>query len=211
MQAPDTNANYSSGEQKILEAAETLFAEKGFDAVSMSAVAKLASTSKSNIYHHFRNKHDLYLAIMKRVVRHSASLLDTIEETPGSYARRLSDFAAGQLDNMLSHKRGMQLILREALGGGSERGSEIANYAMAEVFNRLRDMIRNGQKKGELRPDVDPTLAAFMIVAANTFFFQSMPVMQYLPEVDFDEDPAGFSSNIMDVFFNGTLGKYRGE
>ena len=211
MQAPGAIASYSSGEQNILEAAETLFAEKGFDAVSMSAVAKLANTSKSNIYHHFRNKHDLYLAIMKRVVRHSALLLDTIEETPGTYARRLADFAAGQLENMLSHKRGMQLILREALGGGSERGSEIANYAMAEVFNRLRDMIRNGQKKGELRPDVDPTLAAFMIVAANTFFFQSVPVMQYLPEVDFDEDPAGFSRNIMDVFFNGTLGKYGGE
>lgn len=204
-------ASDSSGEQNILEAAEILFADKGYDAVSMSAIAKLANTSKSNIYHHFKNKHDLYLAIMKRVVRHSALLLDAIEEAPGTYAQRLSDFAAGQLDNMLSHKRGMQLILREALDRGSERGSEIANYVMAEVFSRLRNMIRDGQKKGEFRTDMDPTLAAFMIAAANTFFFQSRPVMQYLPEVHFDEDPAGFSRNIMDVFFNGTRHRSGGE
>ena len=50
-------ANVGS-EQSIMDAAETLFAEKGFDAVSMSAIAKLADTSKPNIYHHFKNKKD---------------------------------------------------------------------------------------------------------------------------------------------------------
>jgi len=59
---PDNKTIFSSGEQAILEAAETLFAEKGFDAVSMSAIARLANTSKPNIYHHFKNKNELYLA-----------------------------------------------------------------------------------------------------------------------------------------------------
>ncbi|MCP4048031.1 MAG: helix-turn-helix transcriptional regulator [Gammaproteobacteria bacterium] len=56
----DTKKVYSSGELAILEAAECLFADRGFDAVSMSAIAKLANTSKSNIYHHFKNKNELY-------------------------------------------------------------------------------------------------------------------------------------------------------
>ena len=196
---------YASGEQGILDAAESLFAERGFDAVSMSAIARLAKTSKANIYHHFKNKNELYLAIMKAAVKRSSVLLDAIQEAPGTFRQRLADFAAGQLDNILSHRRSMQLVLRESLSGGSESGREIARYAMAEVFSRLVEMVRRGQQQDEFRKDIDPTLAAFMIVSANTFYFQSVPVMQYIPELHFSEDPNLFSKSVMDIFFNGTL------
>jgi TetR/AcrR family transcriptional regulator len=201
----DSDNVSSGGELGILEAAENLFAEKGFDAVSMSAIARLANTSKANIYHHFKNKNDLYLAIMKAAVERSSALLDAIEHASGTYSQRLNDFASGQLDNILSHRRSMQLVLREALSGGSERGREIANYAMAKVFSRLAAMVSQGQQQGEFRKELDPTLAAFMIVSANTFYFQSQPVMQYLPEVNFADNPGSFSQSIMDIFFNGTL------
>ena len=82
---PDTKTSASNGEQAILNAAEVLFAQKGFDAVSMSAIAKLANTSKPNIYHHFKNKNELYLAVMKAAVRRSSALLDTLEHAPGSF------------------------------------------------------------------------------------------------------------------------------
>ena len=52
---------------------------------------------------------------------------------PGALA--VEHFAAGQLDNILSHRRSMQLVLRESLSGGSESGREIASYAIAEVFS----------------------------------------------------------------------------
>ena len=89
-----TKTASSSGEQAILEAAEYLFAEKGFDAVSMSAIAKLANSSKPNIYHHFKNKDELYLSIMKNAVQSTSTLLDTLEDAPGSIRQRLADFYA---------------------------------------------------------------------------------------------------------------------
>ena len=133
----------ASGEQGILEAAEILFAEKGFDAVSMSAIARLANTSKPNIYHHFKNKNELYLAIIKTAVKRASGLLDELEIAPGTFRQRLAGFAAGQLDNIFEHGRSTQLVLREALSGSSERGREIANYMVSEVFSRLVAMIRN--------------------------------------------------------------------
>jgi TetR/AcrR family transcriptional regulator len=201
----NNKTNTSTGEQAILDAAEALFAEKGFEAVSMSAIARLANTSKPNIYHHFKNKNDLYLAIMKAAVKRSSLLLDALEDAPGGFSERLADFSAGQLDNIQSHPRSMQLILREALSGGSESGLEIAHYAVGEVFNRLVEMVRHGQQVNEFRADVDPKLAAFMIVAANMFYFQSEPIMQHIPEVHFSDDPHIFSRAVMDVFFNGIL------
>ena len=199
---PDIN---TGGEQGILDAAEILFAEKGFDAVSMSAIARLANTSKPNIYHHFKNKNELYLAIMKTAVQRSSVLLDALEDAPGTFRQRLTAFSAGQLDNVLAHGRSTQLILREALSGGSERGREIARYTVAEVFNRLVAMVEQGQQKGEFRRDIDPTLASFMIVSANMFYFQALPVMKDIPEAHFSEDVSAYNDGVMDIFFNGVL------
>jgi len=99
----------------------------------------------------------------------------------------------------------MQLILREALSDNSEHGREIANYTMVEVFSRVVEMVRHGQQANEFRKDIDPTLAAFMIISANMFYFQSAPVMRHIPDVGFSGDPDTFSNTVMDIFFNGIL------
>jgi len=202
---PTTKASYSTGEQAILDAAESLFAEKGFDAVSMSAIARLAKTSKPNIYHHFKNKDDLYLAVMKTAVQRSSALLDSLEDAPGTHGQHLADFSAGQLQNILAHSRSTQLILREALSTNSQRGQEIAKHVVGGVFNRIVAMVRSGQQANEFREGPDPALAAFMIVAANMFFFQAGSVMQYLPEADFSADAGAFSKGVMDIMFHGLI------
>jgi TetR/AcrR family transcriptional regulator len=204
---PDTKKSCSSGELAILEAAEILFAQKGFDAVSMSAIANLANTSKPNIYHHFKNKNDLYMAVMKTAVRRSSALLDTLEHAPGTFKQHLTEFAAGQLNNILKHDRSTQLMLRETLYEGSQYGQEIARLAIGEVFNRLVAMVRHGQQENEFRKEIDPSLAAFMIVSANMFFFQALPTMQNIPEVDFIDDANTYSRGVMDVLINGMLVK----
>jgi len=194
-----------SGEQAILEAAEYLFSEKGFDAVSMSAIARLANTSKPNIYHHFKSKNDLYLAVMNSAAQQSSALLDELADAPGTFQTKLSAFAAGQLGSILAHKRRTQLILREALSGGSERGRDIAKHYVGESFSRLVAMVRQGQKEDEFRADIDPTLAAFMIVSANVFFFQSAPVIQHVPGIQFTSDADTYLTGVMDILFNGVL------
>jgi len=203
----DNKTTSSNGEQAILAAAQSLFAEKGFDAVSMSAIARLANTSKPNIYHHFKNKDELYLAVMKTAVQRTSILLDSLETAPGSYAEHLSDFSAGQLQNILTHKLSTQLILREALSGSPRRGQDIAKHVVGEVFTRLVAMVRQGQQENEFRKDLDPSLAAFMIVAANLFFFQAAPIVQHIPEALFSADASSYSKGVMDILFNGVLQK----
>jgi TetR/AcrR family transcriptional regulator len=204
---PENVAVPSSGEQAILEAAEALFAQKGFDAVSMSAIASLANTSKPNIYHHFKNKNDLYLAVMKAAVRRTAALLDKLEDAPGTFSQRLTEFSRGQLDNIMEHKRSTQLVLRETLSEGSQHGQEIARLVMGEVFNRLVEMVHQGQRVNEFRKDIDPVLAAFTIMSANMFFFQASPVIRHIPEIDFTDDTKIYSNDVMDLLINGMLQK----
>jgi len=204
---PDKKKINPSGEHAILEAAEILFAERGFDAVSMSAIARLANTSKPNIYHHFENKNELYLAVMKTAVKRSSALLDELEDAPGTFSQHLSDFSAGQLNNILTHNHSTQFILRETLSGDTRRGQEIAKHVVGEIFSQLVAMVHQGQRENEFRNDVDPALAAFMVVAANMFFFQATPILKHIPEAHFTDDAETFSNGIMNILFNGVLQK----
>ena len=51
--------------ERILEAAESLFSERGFDAVSMSDIAAAAGVCKANVFHHFTSKNELYIAVLR--------------------------------------------------------------------------------------------------------------------------------------------------
>lgn len=52
----------------ILEAAQLLFTERGFHAVTMDAIAAEADVAVGSIYHHFGNKDSLYLALVERAL-----------------------------------------------------------------------------------------------------------------------------------------------
>ncbi len=76
---------------KILETAERLFSEKGFDATSIDSISKSVGINKATIYYHFKDKNDilisLYEGIMADLNRHlnkeqvaGKSLQDKIKE-----------------------------------------------------------------------------------------------------------------------------------
>ncbi|KUI47302.1 TetR family transcriptional regulator [Mycobacterium sp. GA-1199] len=52
----------------ILDTAERLFTERGFHAVTMDAIADAADLAVGSIYHHFKNKERLYLALVERAL-----------------------------------------------------------------------------------------------------------------------------------------------
>lgn len=74
----------SAGPEEILLAAKDLFVERGFEALSISAVAERAGSSKANIFHHFGSRQGLYFAVMRaateRLADEFSRLLDSDDE-----------------------------------------------------------------------------------------------------------------------------------
>jgi TetR/AcrR family transcriptional regulator len=71
------------GAERILAAAEELFAKEGFDAVSMNAIADKAGVSKANVFHHFKSKNDLYLAVIKQACQQACAFIDNFGSDRG--------------------------------------------------------------------------------------------------------------------------------
>jgi AcrR family transcriptional regulator len=77
--------------ERILDAAERVFAEHGISATEMSHVAKAAGCSRATLYRYFESKHELRVAYMHRQTRQVARrVADSVRDIddPG---RRLVD------------------------------------------------------------------------------------------------------------------------
>lgn len=189
---------------RILEAAEELFAEAGFDAVSMNAVAERAGVSKANIFHHFSSKNALYLAVMRHACRRGNPLADTLEGGEGSFVERLHRFARIHLANILDNPRTSRLILREVIANDPQRGRELAENVFGDNFARLVAILRAGQERGELRADLDPGMVANLLIAANLYYFLSRDIARHLPDTrHFSENPTVYSELMVDILLRG--------
>ena len=202
----------SSGEQAILDAAVRLFSKHGFDGVSMRTIAQEAGVSKSNIYHHFRSKEELYLAIMQTSAARLSELVDTLAEGGGSFEQRLRDFARAHLEHLFGQAMTVRLLLREVFTGAEKWQRLLIDRVVGDIVRRLRAIFEKGQAEGALRPDIDPGLCAMQILGGDFFYFQSWSMLRFIPEVAFAQDRERYCTAMMDVLLGGMLAdRGRGE
>ena len=106
-------AKTRSSREIILDAAERLFAQRGFAGVSMrDIVAETPLKNQASLYHHFKNKRALYEAVLERGLEHITSLV------PGDRTDSLTELEANLdrlLDYLSEHRHLAQLIQRAAL------------------------------------------------------------------------------------------------
>src|SRR5688572_9582795 len=163
--APRWRRRAADRPREILDAALTVFVEKGFAATRLDDVAIAAGISKGLLYRYFDNKAELF----KEVIRQT--LVTTIRDV-GDRARA-SGSAAAALDMFLEQ---MIAIANDARRSAipklviSESGSfpELAVFYLAEVIGpglqQLAGLVGRGVESGEFRK-VNPELAAKSIIA----------------------------------------------
>lgn len=194
-----------SSVDKILAAAERLFAIHGFEAASMAAIAREAGVGKATVFYHFATKRELYLAVLAQACAETSAMLRAMALEPGGVAAKLAGFARHHLTAILEHEQFSRLILRELLEDGPQRGRELAQQGFAENFARLVGILRSAQAGGELRPDVDPAMAAVLLLGADVFFFEARDVLRHYPDVTFSGEPERFSRMMVDILLRGIL------
>lgn len=201
--SPDSDD--SSSTQRILAAAEALFAEQGYDAVSMNAIAVRAGVSKANIFHHFNSKGELYLAVLQAACEESCERLERLECGEGSFVERLATFAENHLQALLNHGQVARLVLRDMMEKGADHNRKLAEQVFGKNFAKLVDIIYGGQARGELRTDIDPAAVAVMLIAANIYFFQARDALRHMQAVDFADEPQCYSQKMMQILLHGLL------
>ncbi|MDR7151313.1 AcrR family transcriptional regulator [Hydrogenophaga palleronii] len=80
-----TSHHESSTRQRIVEAADALFYQRGFEKTSFADIAGQVKLSRGNFYHHFKTKDEILSAVIELRAAHTQAMLEhwtASEETP---------------------------------------------------------------------------------------------------------------------------------
>jgi AcrR family transcriptional regulator len=126
--------------ERILDAAEEHFAERGFEGAHLRDVASRVGIRNPSLYNHFASKESLYAAVLERGVGPVLGLLSMIVETEAP-VRIDSQQLVEQVMSLLEQRPHLpRLILRETLSGG-QRLTPMLRAWIAPIFQHAHEMI----------------------------------------------------------------------
>jgi AcrR family transcriptional regulator len=170
--------------ESILTAATEVFAESGYQRTKVSAVAARVGVSEPVVFQNFGTKAALYQAVVDRAVSHvCASLTEAV-----AAGRSVTDLLTGFLepDHMVRfHSRGsLGFLFADAFTlTGEPELREAVHTAHRRFADTFAELVREGQREGVLRRDLDPQAAAWWLLSllhARTFRAAFMPEQQVL-------------------------------
>jgi AcrR family transcriptional regulator len=151
----------------VLDAAQTLFAERGFDATSMDAIAAVSGVSKATIYKHWPDKDALCLEVMMRIHGHDGPPQDID-----------SGDLRTDLIAVLGHRPPARYAaVRERiiphLMAYSARNPAFAHAWRSRALNpprtQLLTILQRAQRRGQLPTTLDTDIAIALLFGPNLY------------------------------------------
>jgi AcrR family transcriptional regulator len=175
--------------RKVIEAALELIAERGPEATSMDAIAEASGVSKATIYKHWPDK--------------DALLLELMAEVNGLHTRPPFDSGDTREDliAVLSYRPREYPELRQRImphfmaysGRNPAFGEAWRNMVMEPPRRELRRLLKQGVRKRELNPNVDPELSTSLLLGPMMYWFIFLRRKS--------EDPTDLAKAVVDSFW----------
>lgn len=154
----------SKGKERLVKVAMQLFAEKGFDGVTIRDISAAANVSIGLVNHHFGSKEGLREAVDQYFLQQFEEVL--LDEQAASVSSQNADDVAEWVEGWISrHIEDWELskaYMRRALLEGSEWGTRL----FERFYQVVRTSVDRMDAEGRIRPDVDrlwlPLLIMYM-------------------------------------------------
>lgn len=173
--------------ERILDTAEEVFAEKGFDGATLRDVADRVGIRIPSLYNHFPSKESLYAAVLERGI---GPVLRTLVE---SATRRgdagQPDDIVGQTLEMLAQRPNLpRLVLHETLAGGRHL-RQMLQIWLGPLLAQAQRLVEAGPAASRWNADQLPllVLAMYHIVVG---YFAMAPLYRDLSDTDLLSDEA---------------------
>ncbi len=157
----------------ILRTAQQLFMEQGYRAVSTRQIADACGLTQPALYHHFTDKQDLYVAVMKESLAQSQVALERIVRRDESVEERLKRVVRYLLGNTQHDHTQMIHDIRQELS--AEARTVLDTAFQTGMIAPVSSLFEEGIQQGVLLKQQQSGVSAVMA----TYFFLNM-LSQYL-------------------------------
>ena len=149
--------------EKILSVAVSEFAHNGFDNANINTIAKKASVSVGSLYKYFDTKTDLFLTSVHYGISSLEVIVDGIVNSQDDVMIKLEKLIRVAIEFSRRNKVLIKLYNEFTSESNYELASKIAADMESITSQAYKKAIINGQVAGEIRTDIDPGMAAFLV------------------------------------------------
>lgn len=153
--------------EQILIAAEEEFALHGYRGASTQAIADRAGLPKSNVHYYYKNKEQLYTAVLERIMELWNEVLEDVKRDDDP-AEVLSTFIRKKVELSYTHPRASKLFAMEIIAGAPQV-KEYIRTDMRQWFRSKTAVMEQWIEDGKMAP-VDPVHLIFLIWSATQHY-----------------------------------------
>jgi AcrR family transcriptional regulator len=147
--------------ERILDAAEALFAKRGYAGTTLRDVATEVGLRTPSLYNHFESKESLYAAVLERGIRPVFEVLSEVVEARQEANREAEQLVERVMALVAQHPNVPRLIQHETLAGG-RRLTPMLQAWIQPVFERAQEMVETSSGATRWQPDQFPLLVLAM-------------------------------------------------
>ncbi|MCX7919352.1 MAG: TetR family transcriptional regulator [bacterium] len=173
--------------QLIMKAASELFAQYGYDAVSVRDIVRKAKVNLGAITYHFGGKEALYREMILNLAIKLRNEIEKLETLDVSATEKLASFIRSYMTMLLRNPNQARMVLMEMSLGKKRLMNVLAPYIISNS-RTLMNILESGIKSGEFR-NVDIQLTAFHIFSVCAHFITAQPILQRLFKLERYDEP----------------------
>lgn len=163
----------------ILRSARDLFHKKGFYGTTMEDIAQYSGFDRRTIYNHFKNKEDVFAALISGILTDIDAIFNDIANEKGSSLDRLRELVLRLLDLYIDNSQLLNIFMSEYETNEIKKRRHLSAYtlknisAYKKIESRLVTMIKAAQDD-DLLVNVHPYILAGML---NELILRSVIVL----------------------------------
>lgn len=143
-------------QEKIIECAIRLFAEKGYANTSTAEIAKAAEVSEGTIFKHYGTKDQLLLSVVLPFIKEFFPMMaqevmgEILKENSVSFEDFLRAFLRNRSEFLMENKEIFRVLVKEVMYRDEALRMELFNYFLQQVPPILGKIIEGFRARGEV-------------------------------------------------------------
>lgn len=196
---------FENKRDQILEAAEDIFAEKGYRSATLNEIAGRVNIKTPGLYYYFKSKKDIYNYLLTDMYfRLGERVLEPVKGA-SDLREKIRLLVVLLMDFWGEHPRFPRIIAREALTRSRFIDEEFIPNFLVPMFEELVGALGEGKMEAHGFRDVDMQLLVYNVLGMTMFYFISNRMFSTLAGED-SLSPARvakFKQEVLDLVFLG--------
>jgi AcrR family transcriptional regulator len=185
---------YSEKQVQIMETAELLFAEKGFNGTSVRNIAVKANVNLAMISYYFGSKDKLLEALFSYRGEHlTLKIENIIHDKESTVTEKINTLIDHYIDKIMKQQCFSRIMAREQVLNHTGITAQLIFQMKKRNQKLISKLIHEGQRKGEFKKNIDiPLLMATLVgttnmIVATQYYYREINSLQSLTEEEFQK------------------------